>query len=221
MTITAGASCRNASRCRWHRCRGPLRAERASRRYCSDRCRVSHHRARHHAARLRACTVEAIPRREARAFILKHEHLGTTGNVRHWFGLRDPGGKLWSVAGFGHGPHGAGDITLERGATRRRAPRNAASFLISRALRMGGWPTVKAFSDPRFGERGLVLAASGFRRLPPSKHGNAWRYALDEGGKILSDRAIYRRHGSHAAARAAGATLIRLPARVAWEWRSS
>jgi hypothetical protein len=79
---------------------------------------------------------------------------------------------------------------LERGATRRRAPHNAASFLISRALRYGrrhlGWQTVKAFSDPRFGEAGLVYRAVGFGSMP--------------------------------AARAGGASIIRLPARIAWQW---
>ena len=107
---------------------------------------------------------------------------------------------------------------LERGYTRRRAPANAASYLISRALRLGGWSHVKAYSDPRFGEQGLVYAAAGFKRCPPSRHGDPCRYALVEGGRVLSDRAIYRRHGSHAAARAAGATLIRVPARRAWQW---
>jgi hypothetical protein len=214
-------------RCRWHRCRAPLqRAERASRRFCSGRCRMASHRAGHYARRLRACTVESIGRREGRAFIFQHELLGTVGNAVIFFGLRDPTGKLWSVVGFGHGPHAAGaDIVLERGATRRRAPHNAASFLISRALAYGrrhlGWRTVKAFSDPRFGEAGIVYRAVGFAACPPSKHGNAFRYALVDGRRTLSDRAIYRRHGSHAGARAAGAAIVRMLARIAWEWRTA
>ena len=97
-------------------------------------------------------------------------------------------------------------MVLERGATRRRAPHNAASYLISRALRHGrrelGWQTVKAYSDPRYGEAGLVYKAVGFRPCPPSKHGDASRYGLQDGKRVLSDRAIYRRHGSHAGARA-------------------
>jgi hypothetical protein len=189
---------------------------------------MASHRAVRYAARLRACTVEPIGRREGRAFILQHELLGTVGNAVIFFGLRDPTGKLWSVVGFGHGPHAAGgnlkyDIVLERGATRRRAPHNAASYLISRALVYGqrhlGWRTVKAFSDPRFGEAGIVYRAVGFQLCPPSRHGNAFRYGLVDGRRVLSDRAIYRRHGSHAGARAAGAMLVRTPARIAWEWR--
>jgi hypothetical protein len=172
---------------------------------------------------LRACTFGPIGRREARAFIIQRELLGTCGNAAIWFGLRDPSDRLLSVVGFGHGPHAAGgDIVLERGATRRRAPRNAASYLISRALRYGakvlGWRQVKAFSDPKFGEEGKVYRAVGFTRCPPSKHGNAFRYALVDGARVLGDREIYRRHGSHAAARAAGAEITRLPARVAWLW---
>ena len=136
-----------------------------------------------------------------------------------FFGLRDPTGRLLSLVGFGHGPHGAATITLERGYTRRRAPHNAASFLISRALKLGGWQTVRAYSDPRFGEAGKVYRAVGFKPCPPSRHGRGGRYALHEGGRLLSDRAIYRRHGSHAAARAAGAVIVKLPPRFAWEWR--
>jgi hypothetical protein len=111
---------------------------------------------------------------------------------------------------------------LERGATRRRAPHNAVSYLIARALRYGvrhlGWQTVKAYSDARFGETGLVYKAAGFKPCPPSKHGDKCRYALVVGERLLSDRAIYRRYSSHAAARAVGAQLIRVPARQAWEW---
>ena len=175
-----------------------------------------HKRAGLYARQLRACTVEQLQRAEARAFILKYELLGTCGNTRLWFGLRSPAGKLLSVVGFGHGPHAAGSCAvLERGYTRRRAPHNAASYLISRALKMGRWRTVKAFSDFRCGEAGKVYKATGFRQCPPSRHGNRFRYALLDGGRLLSDRAIYRRYGSHAAARAAGAEIIRLPARVA------
>jgi hypothetical protein len=68
-------------------------------------------------------------------------------------------------------------------------------------VRYLGWRRVKAFSDPRFGEAGLVYRAVGFRPCPPSKHGNAFRYALVDNGKVLSDRAVYRRHGSQSAPR--------------------
>jgi hypothetical protein len=182
-----------------------------------------HHRAARYSRQLRSCAVELLAGREARTFILRHERLGTCGNARLYFGLRDPRGRLLSVVGFGHGPHSAGGcIVLERGATRRRAPHNSASFLIARALRYGrrhlAWETVKAFSDPRFGEAGLVYRAVGFRPCPPSKHKTPWRYALVEHGRTYSDRQIYRRHQSHAAARAGGASIVKLPPRQAWQW---
>ena len=101
------------------------------------------------------------------------------------------------------------------------ATTNAASFLIARPLRYErrhfGWPVVKAYSDPRFGEAGLVYRAVGFKACPPSKHGNKFRYGLASRGKVLSDRQLYRRFGSMPAARAAGAEIIRLPARTAWQ----
>ena len=112
-------------------------------------------------------------------------------------------------------------MVLERGYTRRRAPHNSASFLIARALRYGrrhlGWQQVKAYSDPRFGEAGLVYKAVGFRQCS-SKHKTPWRYALVENGRVWSDRQIYRRFKSMPAARAAGAMIVRVPARVSWQW---
>jgi hypothetical protein len=199
-------------------------AIRATRQYCSTRCRVPGHRSRIYARRLRDCRIELIGRSEARELIMRHEALGSCGNATLWFGLRDPRGRLLSVIGFGPGPHAAGGcITLERGHTRRRAPPNAPSFLITRALRFGarvlGWSTVKAFSDRRYGERGTVLAAAGFKRSPPSRHGSKFRYALVDGDRVLSDRAIYRRYGSMPAARAANVIIIRVPARQAWLWQ--
>jgi hypothetical protein len=216
--------------CRFHRCRASFRAIRVTARYCSTRCRIASHRGRQRTQKLRACAVERIERAEARALILKHEHLGTTGRVGIWFGLRDPTGRILSLCGFGAGPHDGGvgvDAVLERGWTARRAPHNASSFLIARApLRWGqrhlSWRLVKAYSDIRFGEHGLVYRATGFKPCPPSRHGSwGYRYALVECGEVLSDRAIYRRHGSHAAARAAGATIVRVPERKAWNWRLS
>ena len=112
--------------CAWHRCRGPLQARRATRRFCSVRCRVASHRARHGAAQLRQCTVEPLARDEAVAFILRYELLGTVGNVRLFFGLRAPNGMLLAAVGFGHGPHAAGaDVVLQRGGCRRAPPYNA------------------------------------------------------------------------------------------------
>jgi hypothetical protein len=211
-------------------CRGPLAAIRNTRKYCRQTCRELSYRQRKALGpcKLRDCSVEPISRREAAPFIKRYEHLGTVGMARIFFGLRAPGGRLLGVCGFGHGAHAAGrnaDAVLERGACLPGTPRNAASYLIGRALRycrrVLGWSTVKAYSDERFGEAGLVYKAAGFRELRPSRHGKAFRYGLVWAGKVLSDRGIYRRFGSHAAARLAGAAIVRLPARVAWGWSAS
>jgi hypothetical protein len=155
--------------------------------------------------------------------IRKYEWLGTVGRARLFYGLHAPNGELLGVLGFGHGPHDAsrcGALVLERGCTAPHAPPNAGSFLIGRALRAlrkMGWRRFKAYSDPAAGETGAVYRAAGIRPCVPTKHGSwPWRYALRVGGRTMSDRAIYRRFGSHAAARAAGA-LVKVPARLAWE----
>jgi hypothetical protein len=109
-----------------------------------------------------------------------------------------------------------GDVVLERGWTRRRALRNAASYLIS--LRWGarhlGWRTVKAFSDPAWasaawsiGGRFPAVSAIQTRQTLPLRP--------VDGDRTYSDRAIGRRFGSHAAARAVGRQIVRVPARVA------
>jgi hypothetical protein len=176
---------------------------------------------------LEGCTVAAISRDVACAVIKRFEWLGTVGRARLFYGLHAPGGKLLAVVGFGHGAHDGGRcgaLVLERGCTLPHAPPNAASFLIGRALRVlrqAGWRRFKAFSDPSAGETGAVYRAVGFKPCAPTKHGKwPWRYALRVGGRLLSDRAIYRYFGGHAAARAAGATIVKVPARVAWEWSS-
>jgi hypothetical protein len=153
--------------------------------------------------------VAEIGREEARAVIRRFEWLGSTGCARIFYGLRDREGELLAVCRFGHGAHGAsrgGALVLERGCTLPHAPPHAASHLIGRALRAlrkAGWRAFKAFSDPMAGETGGLYRALGWRP-GVNRHGK-WRYALVERGKVRSDRAIYRRYGSHAAAREPGA----------------
>jgi hypothetical protein len=174
-------------------------------------------------ASLKGCVVCQIGRDIACAMIKRFEWLGTVGRARIWFGLHSPDGELLGVAGFGEGAHDAsrcGALVLERGCTLPHAPPNAASFLIGRALRalrQVGWKRFKAYSDPAAGETGAVYRAAGFRRCAPSKHGTwPWRYALQVGNRLLSDRAIRRRFGTYAAARGAGGTIVKVPARLAW-----
>jgi hypothetical protein len=154
--------------CLWHRCRRPLEAIRASRPYCSVRCRVAHHRTGRYAQKLRACRVELIGRVEAVSVIVRYEKLGTVGNATIFFGLRTPGDRFIGVVGFGHGAHAARvgcDAVLERGWTHRSAPRNSGSHLIARALRYGrrylGWRVAKAYSDQGSMNRGCFIGRAG------------------------------------------------------------
>ena len=184
---------------------------------------LAHHAAdpRPRLASLRGCSVGPVDPGEARALITVHEWLGTIGNARIFFSLRAPGGDLLAVVGFGHGPHAGGQggaLVLERGLTLLHAPANAATHLIGRALRLlrkMGWRAFRPYTDPAAGETGSIYRALGWRPVV-TRHGKPWRYALIEAGRALSDRAIYRRFGSHAAARAGGAQIIRAPARIAW-----
>jgi hypothetical protein len=172
---------------------------------------------------LQGCRIVPLSRTTAGAIIRRFEWLGTIGRSRYFYGLECPNGSLLGAVGFGPGAHDAGRcgaLVLERGCVLPHAPPNAASYLIGRAiraLRQMGWQRFKAYSDPAAGETGAIYCAAGFRRCPPTKHGAwPWRYALQIGGRMLSDRDIRRRYGTFEQARAAGGVIIRVPAWVAW-----
>jgi hypothetical protein len=172
-------------------------------------------------ASLHGCSVVPISRTTAKRLIQLYEWLGTSGRARYFFGLEGPSGELLGAVGFGHGAHDAskcGALILERGCCVPHAPPNAASFLIGRALRALrklGYQRFKAYADPAAGETGAIYAATGFRPVASTRW--PWRYALQVGAKVLSDRGIYRYFEGHAAARAAGAEIVKVPARSAWE----
>lgn len=117
---------------------------------------------------LAGCTVEPVTRREAMPIILRYEWLGTMGRARVWYGLRAPSGELLGVVGLGGtAPRDLpGAVVLERGACVHWAPRNAASFLIRRAIRAAhheqGWTTFVAYADPDAGEIGTIYQALGW-----------------------------------------------------------
>jgi hypothetical protein len=91
--------------------------------------------------------------------------------------------STWSALVMAHAAGSGCDAVLERGWTSVRAPRNSGSHLIGRALRYGrrylGWKTVKAYSDPRFGEQGLLYKAAGFKPIKTG-HPNNFRWGLLE-----------------------------------------
>ena len=105
-------------------------------------------------ANLDGCTVSPVTRAQAKPIILRYEWLGTLGRAKVWYGLHAPDGELLGVVGFGGtAPRDLpGSIILERGACVHWAPKNAASFLIRRAVRLAhrehGWTTFVAYADP-------------------------------------------------------------------------
>jgi hypothetical protein len=119
-------------------------------------------------ASLDGCTVAPVTRQQAQPIILRYEWLGTMGRAKVWYGLRAPDGELLGVVGFGGtAPRDLrGAVVLERGACVHWAPRNAASFLIRRAVRLAhaehGWSTFVAYADPDAGEVGTIYQALGW-----------------------------------------------------------
>ncbi len=122
---------------------------------------------------LDGCTVSPITKREAQPIILRYEWLGTMGHATAWYGLRSAEGDLLGVVGLGRS-NVAKDLArlgsavcLQRGACVHYAPRNAASFLIRRAIRLAhrehGWTIFYAYADPDAGEVGTIYQALGWR----------------------------------------------------------
>jgi hypothetical protein len=141
--------------------------------------RVAHQRLIHERAALQdprpeleslaGCTVEPITRAEAKPIILRFEWLGTMGAATAWYGLRSPTGELLGAVGFGRA-NVARDLAklgravcLQRGACVHYAPRNAASFLIRRAVKLAArehaWQIFYAYGDPSAGEVGQIYQA--------------------------------------------------------------
>jgi hypothetical protein len=134
-------------------------------------------------------TVEPITRDEALPLIERYEWLANIGRATVFAGLLSPSRELHGVACFGHGPSGTirkliggPALCLERGACVHWAPKNAASFLISRAtklvFRLTGIARFFAYADPEAGEYGGVYQACGWSYLGQGLNGGArqrWR----------------------------------------------
>jgi hypothetical protein len=146
---------------------------------------------------LAGCTVEPVSYGEARALITEYEYLGTMNHVpAALYGLRAPSGELLGVSCFGR-PGGTNalnvcgeperTIALERGACVPWAPKDAASYLISRAVKLAhrehGWSAIVAYADPKAGELGTIYQALN------------WRY-LGQGVGRRGDRFVWKRPGT-------------------------
>jgi hypothetical protein len=133
------------------------------------------------AASLRGYRVETISRDDAATLVSRYEWLGTVrGQI--FVGLKSPEGELHGAVCFGHGPAGTirnliggPALCLERGACVHWAPRNAASFLISRAVKLihklTGIARFFAYADPEAGENGGVYRAAGWAYLGQGLNG--------------------------------------------------
>lgn len=129
-------------------------------------------------ASLDGATVEPISRDMASHFVTRYEWLGTLGRVTASYGLM-LGGELLGVAAFGiMGGHAANvcgakyarkTVCLQRGACVHFAPRNSATFLISRACKIAardfGWRIFFAYADDRASELGTVYQAANWLYL--------------------------------------------------------
>ena len=171
------------------------------------------------------CVVEVISYAETKPFILRHEWLGTMGNSTATYGLRSPGGELIGAAVFGWPgaiqsrdicgqQHRGLAVCLERGACSHQAPPNAASFLISRAVRLAardhGWRIFYAYADPEAGEIGTVYQAcnwlylgQGIGRGSRNLVREDWMIP-EEGNKVISSRTLWDLHVTATQARERG-----------------
>lgn len=162
-------------------------------------------------ANLSGCWVEPISRADAESVILKYEWLGTMGRGVATYGLRGPDGDLLGAAVFGW-PSAVESrdicgkqyrdvaICLERGACVHYAPPNAASYLITHAIRQAaqahGWRIFYAYADPEAGEIGTVYQACNWLYIgqgvgrTPGRLREDWRLP---DGKVLSSRSLRHR----------------------------
>jgi hypothetical protein len=136
------------------------------------------------------------------------------------YGLKTASGALLGVAVFGFtmspesrdvcgrdNRHFA--ICLERGACVPDAPANAASFLISRAVKLAaaehGFRVVFAYADPEAGERGTIYQSLNWLRIADTRRVENYRL-LD--GEVISERTLRHRGMSRRDALDAGAEII-------------
>ena len=149
--------------------------------------------------------VGVITEEEARPLILQYEWLGTMGVPQRCVGLRDRDGELIGVSVFGHpgSPEAANlcgpdipTLCLTRGACVHWAHPHAASYLISRAVKLAGVEVVYAYSDPAAGEIGTVYQACNWLYLGQGvgrgRNSGTARYEtlVDPNGREFSARSL-------------------------------
>lgn len=205
------------------------------RKFCSDAHRVQAHywrtRPRTQAFQsvirqqiptLAGCYVERVSTSEARQLILRYEWLGTMPvRPAASYGLKTATGALLGVAVFGWtGSPQSRDICgrdnrslaicLERGACVPDAPDNAASFLVSRAVRLAaeekGWRVFFAYADPQAGEVGTIYQACNWLYIGDTAATENYRM---QDGMTLSERSLRHRQMKRQDALDSGAEVIK------------
>jgi hypothetical protein len=151
------------------------------------------------------------------------------GRVAACYGLKTASGALLGVTVFGYtmsdgsrwicgreNKHLA--ICLDRGACVPDAPPNAASFLISRAVKLAaedhGWRIFFAYADPEAGEMGTIYTAMNWLRITDTQP--VENYKMPD-GTILTERGLRQRNAprrTRAEVIEAGAeVIVRVPKR--------
>jgi hypothetical protein len=131
-------------------------------------------------ASLDGSTIRAIDHTMAAPIVLRYEWLGTVAPIRvASYGLFAPDGELLGVVQFAKMPrepnnvcgveYASKAICLARGACVPHAPKNAASYLISRAVRLAhaehGWSIFFAYADESARELGSIYQACNWHYL--------------------------------------------------------
>jgi len=182
-------------------------------------------------ANLDGSTVERIDTATARLLILRYEWLGTLGRPRACYGLYSREGDLMGAVTFGN-PAGNGArqlcgpewrdqvIALERGACVHWAPRNAATFLLRRAVRLAhrdfGWSIFLAYADPSAGEIGTIYQASNWFYIGTGRQGRARDRFMRPDGRVVDERML--RHGGLRLADVVGWRRVSAPAKHRYVW---
>jgi len=174
LTVTGLTASETGKRIHCQRCNMPFVAQRSTRKFCSDACRMGSMRTRR---KVKSVTVnlevrELFDPKQWKPFLLKRHYARRLVGARRAFGLFD-NGKLVGcclfsipasytlckgVCGPDYKPF---VLELSRLTTPRRMP-NAASFLVGRALRLLGDHVVVSYADAGVGHVGAIYQATNW-----------------------------------------------------------
>lgn len=146
--------------------------------------------------------VAPVPIAEARALVASHHYAGGASNTAvylHGLYHRDaplvPMGVAWwlppirAAAKWANPARPNGVLSLHRLAIAPEVPKNAASFLVGRSLRLirhgGAWDTALTYADEWKGHKGTIYLASNWRYRDKTRPLVVW---VDEEGRSVSPK---------------------------------